>query len=60
MIIKNVLTVLDYVGQAHKNYNFYEKFSQIAKKKGKSFKRRNRKWIYNTSKRLPFTYGKAS
>ena len=35
---KECLTVLDYVGQAHKNYNFYEKFSQIAKKKGKALK----------------------
>ncbi|MDB8804802.1 DEAD/DEAH box helicase [Romboutsia sp. 1001216sp1] len=35
---KECLTVLDYVGQAHKNYNFYEKFSSIAKKKGKALK----------------------
>ena len=35
---KEYLTVLDYVGQAHKNYNFYEKFSAIAKKKGKALK----------------------
>lgn len=35
---KECLTVLDYVGQAHKNYNFYEKFSAIAKKKGKALK----------------------
>lgn len=35
---KECLTVLDYVGQAHKNYNFYEKFSAIAKKKGKLLK----------------------
>lgn len=35
---KECLTVLDYVGQAHKNYNFYEKFSQISKKKGKALK----------------------
>ena len=35
---KECLTVLDYVGQAHKNYNFYQKFSQIAKKKGKALK----------------------
>ncbi len=32
---KECLTVLDYVGQAHKNYNFYEKFSAISKSKGK-------------------------
>ena len=32
---KECLTVLDYVGQAHKNYNFYEKFSTISKSKGK-------------------------
>lgn len=32
---KECLTVLDYVGQAHKNYNFYEKFSSISKSKGK-------------------------
>ncbi len=32
---KECLTVLDYVGQAHKNYNFYEKFSTITKYKGK-------------------------
>ena len=35
---KECLTVLDYVGQAHKNYNFYEKFSSIAKKKGRALK----------------------
>lgn len=35
---KECLTVLDYVGQAHKNYNFYEKFSSIARKKGKVLK----------------------
>ncbi len=35
---KECLTVLDYVGQAHKNYNFYEKFSSIARKKGKFLK----------------------
>lgn len=35
---KECLTVLDYVGQAHKNYNFYEKFSSIARKKGKALK----------------------
>ncbi len=35
---KECLTVLDYVGQAHKNYNFYEKFSAISKKKGKALK----------------------
>ncbi len=35
---KECLTVLDYVGQAHKNYNFYEKFSSIAKKKGKALR----------------------
>lgn len=36
---KECLTVLDYVGQAHKNYNFYEKFSSIARKKGKVLKK---------------------
>jgi superfamily II DNA or RNA helicase/DNA-binding XRE family transcriptional regulator len=35
---KECLTVLDYIGQAHKNYNFYEKFSAISKKKGKYLK----------------------
>ncbi|MEG0051000.1 MAG: DUF3427 domain-containing protein [Terrisporobacter sp.] len=34
---KECLTVLDYVGQANKNYNFYEKFSSISKSKGKVF-----------------------
>jgi len=35
---KECLTVLDYIGQAHKNYNFYEKFAAVSKKKGKSLK----------------------
>ena len=35
---KECLTVFDYVGQAHKNYNFYEKFSSISKSKGKQLK----------------------
>lgn len=35
---KKCLTVLDYIGQAHKNYNFYEKFASISKKKGKVLK----------------------
>lgn len=35
---KDCLTVLDYIGQAHKNYNFYEKFASISKKKGKALK----------------------
>ncbi|MGL6105590.1 DUF3427 domain-containing protein, partial [Romboutsia sp.] len=35
---KECLTVLDYVGQANKNYNFYEKFATISKKKGKVLK----------------------
>ncbi|GAA0699312.1 DEAD/DEAH box helicase [Paraclostridium ghonii] len=35
---KDCLTVLDYIGQAHKNYNFYEKFASISRKKGKALK----------------------
>ncbi|RDY24303.1 DUF3427 domain-containing protein [Romboutsia maritimum] len=35
---KECLTVLDYIGQAHKNYNFYEKFASISNKKGKALK----------------------
>ena len=35
---KECLTVLDYVGQAHKNYNFYEKIASISKTKGKALK----------------------
>ncbi|MGL6106202.1 DUF3427 domain-containing protein [Romboutsia sp.] len=31
--------MLDYVGQAHRNYNFYEKFATVSKKKGKALKK---------------------
>jgi superfamily II DNA or RNA helicase/translation initiation factor 2 alpha subunit (eIF-2alpha) len=35
---KECVTVLDYVGQANKQYNYYEKFAAISRKKGKELK----------------------
>ncbi len=35
---KDYLTVLDFIGQANKKYNFIEKFNAISRKNGKSFK----------------------
>jgi superfamily II DNA or RNA helicase len=35
---KECVTVLDYVGQAHKQYNYYEKFAAISRKKGAELK----------------------
>lgn len=35
---KECVTVLDYVGQANKQYNYYEKFAALSRKKGKELK----------------------
>ncbi len=35
---KDYLTVLDFIGQANKKYNFIEKFNAISRNNGKSFK----------------------
>ncbi len=35
---KDYLTVLDFIGQANKKYNFVEKFNAISRSNGKSFK----------------------
>ncbi|MGE5628594.1 MAG: DUF3427 domain-containing protein [Solirubrobacterales bacterium] len=35
---KECVTVLDYVGQANKQYNYYEKFATLSRKKGKELK----------------------
>ena len=35
---KECLTVLDYVGQANKEYNYYEKFAALSKEKAKALK----------------------
>lgn len=47
---KECLTVLDYVGQAHKSYNFYEKFSTISKSKGKALENEIKSGFINLPK----------